>query len=137
MTDLDENLDDFRSMGILALKNLVDENLLMERAMKAMQSRGLSKAMAEMELGVAVIECLLERAEGKPDRWPFVLRALREGKTTRELFPYCNLVATVFTKPFPFRDIDPELEAAVKEHVNRIDTMVEHMKTQLGEAINP
>ena len=40
-----------------------------------------------LEIGRAFLGCLWEARHGMPDRWPAVLRGLREGKSSAELFP--------------------------------------------------
>jgi hypothetical protein len=68
-------------------RNLIRENEDVRLTVKALETRGVLRRKAELEIGRAFLRCLWEARHGMPDRWPAVLRALREGKPSTELFP--------------------------------------------------
>jgi len=68
-------------------RNLIRENEDVRLTVKALEARGVLRRKAELEIGRAFLRCLWEAGHGMPDRWPAVLRGLREGKSSAELFP--------------------------------------------------
>src|SRR6516225_1045094 len=67
-------------------RNLIRENEDVRLTVKALEARGVLRRKAELEIGRAFLRCLWEAGHGMPDRWPAVLRGLREGKSSAELF---------------------------------------------------
>src|SRR5262249_4531103 len=68
-------------------RNLIRENEDVRLTVKELEGRGVLRRKAELEIGRAFLGCLWEARHGMPDRWPAVLRGLREGKSSAELFP--------------------------------------------------
>ena len=68
-------------------RNLIRGNEDVRLTVKALEARGVLRRKAELEIGRAFLRCLWEAGHGMPDRWPAVLRGLREGKSSAELFP--------------------------------------------------
>ena len=69
------------------VRNLIRENEDVRLTVKALEVRGVPRRKAELEIGRAFLGCLWEARHGMPDRWSAVLRGLREGKSSAELFP--------------------------------------------------
>src|SRR5262245_2271856 len=69
------------------VRNLIRENDDVRLTVKALEARGVPRRKAELELGRAFLGGLWEARHGMPDRWPAVLRELRAGKSSAELFP--------------------------------------------------
>ena len=67
-------------------RNLIRENEDVRLTVKELEGRGVLGRKAELEIGRAFLGCLWEARHGMPDRWPAVLRGLREGKSSAELF---------------------------------------------------
>ena len=53
----------------------------------ALTQRGLSEKMAIDVMGKAMYCCMFEVTRGGEDRWPKVMKGLREGRTLMDLFP--------------------------------------------------
>jgi hypothetical protein len=68
-------------------RNLIRENEDVRLTVKELEGRGVLGRKAELEIGRAFLGCLWEARHGMPDRWPAVLRGLREGESSAELFP--------------------------------------------------
>ena len=68
-------------------RNLIRENEDVRLTVKELEGRGVLGRKAELEIGRAFLGCLWEARHGMPDRWSAVLRGLREGKSSAELFP--------------------------------------------------
>src|SRR6516225_11063322 len=67
-------------------RNLIRENEDVRLTVKALEARGVLRRKAELEIGRAFLGCLWEARRGMPDRWPAVLRGLREGQSSAKLF---------------------------------------------------
>jgi LmbE family N-acetylglucosaminyl deacetylase len=67
--------------------DLLRENPEARTTYTALREQGHSDIRACEELARALVGCVYEAWHGMPDRWADVLRALREGRSTEELFP--------------------------------------------------
>ena len=70
-----------------AVESLLRENSDARATFEAILKRGSGTEFSKAEIARALLGCLFEAHKGMPDRWPDVLRQLREGRATQELFP--------------------------------------------------
>jgi hypothetical protein len=76
-----------RDIVMTTVQDLLVESPAVRRAYDAMIARGLSDLFVREQIGRAYLGCLWEALHGLPDRFPAVLQALSDGRTTAELFP--------------------------------------------------
>jgi hypothetical protein len=76
-----------KEMARVVRNLIIRENEDVRLTVKALEARGVLRRKAELEIGRAFVGCLWEARNGMPDRWPAVLRGLRDGKSSAELFP--------------------------------------------------
>ncbi len=70
-----------------AVENMIQINEDVRPTYDALIARGLAVKDAKEEIARALLGCMWEANKGMPDRWQDVLRGLREGRTSIELFP--------------------------------------------------
>jgi hypothetical protein len=76
-----------RKIVLDAVRGMIRENPDVRQTFDAICGRGVSHRDAEEEIERAFLGCFWEASRQMPDRWPDVLRLLREGRSAAELFP--------------------------------------------------
>ncbi len=88
MSTEDDSTEDERAAVVLEqVESMLQQNEDVRQTYDALLARGQSAEEAKLELARALLGCLWEVWHKHPDRWDDVLKGLRDGQSTDELFP--------------------------------------------------